>query len=317
MRILYVLTDLVLPLILGYYLHKRNLINGTVCNRLISFNIVIISTVLSVLSFWVLPLTLELIWLPLLGIILCIIPGVLAYLLFAKRYENPLDRGSYLSSAILSNIGTLGGLCAFILYGEIGFAYAQMVGIFQNLVLILFCFPLAEYYYHCYERSAKKKNMKLSLRQMFISWNQLPVLGMAMGMILYLYDVPRPSILAVTFEALVHVGAWLGLLPVGYLIDFTQAKKYYKNIWHLIPIKFIATPLVIYIMIRFLFTDQVLLGTLLILAITPTAINAVVTSRLFKLNVDLSIAAFILTTAIYLLIVFPLLFFYVKMGNTF
>lgn len=316
MRIIYVLTDLILPLILGYYLHKKKLINGTICNQLISFNIVVVGTILSVLSFWVLPLTLELIWLPLLGIILCIIPGILGYLMFAKRYENPLDRGSYLSSAILSNIGTLGGLCAFILYGEIGFAYAQMVGVFQNLVLLLFCFPLAAYYYQCYESSAKKKNMKLSLRQMFLSWNQLPLVGMLLGMFLYLYDVPRPPILATIFEALIHFGAWLALLPVGYLIDFQKARKYYRVIWNLLPIKFIATPILTYCIIRFLFTDQIVLGTILILAMTPTAINAVVTTRLFKLNVDLSIAAFILTTAIYLLIVFPILFFYIKLGNT-
>ena len=55
---------------------------------------------------------------------------------------------------------------------------------------------------------------------------------------------------------------------------------------------------------------------MMVLAITPTAINAVITARLFKLNVDLTIAAFILTTVIYLLVVFPLFFFYITSGNT-
>ncbi|WP_110955518.1 AEC family transporter [Anaerosinus massiliensis] len=317
MRILYVLTDLILPLLVGYYLQKGNWMRDELCNKLISFNIVVICTILSILSFWVLPLNFELVWLPFFGIILCVIPGVIGYFFGGRQYENPLERGSYLSSAILSNIGTLGGLCAFILYGEIGFAYAQMVGIFQNLVLVLFCFPLAQYFYQGHESSAKKKKIKFSLRQMFLSWNQLPVAGMIVGMFLSIYEVPRPIALSMFFDSLIHIGAWLALLPVGFLIDFKQAKKYYLSIWKLLPIKFIATPFITYFMIRFLFTDQVLIGTIMVLAVTPTAINAVVTAKLFKLNVDLSIAAFILTTAIYLLFVFPGLFLYIKTGNLF
>ena len=76
-------------------------------------------------------------------------------------------------------------------------------------------------------------------------------------------------------------------------------------------------PGIIYGLIRQLFTDQVLLGTLMIVAATPTAINAVITSRLYKLNVDLAIAAFLLTTAVFLLLIFPLLFFYIQSGGTF
>lgn len=316
LRFLYVFTDLILPLVVGYYMHKHKLIDGKICNKLISFNIIVICTILSILSFWVLPLTAQLIWLPLFGIILSIIPGVISYIFVAHRYKNYLERGSYLASAMLSNLGTLGGLCAFILYGEIGFAYVQMVGLFQNIVLLLFCFPMAQYYYQQQKNIANGQRMKLDLRQLFINWNQLPIIGMAIGMAFYLLAVPRPPILGTVFESMVHVGAWLALLPVGYLIDFAAAQKYYRRIIDLLPIKFIITPILVYLIIIHLFDDQIILGTMILLATTPTAINAVVTARLFKLNVDLSIAAFILTTAIYLLVVFPVLFFYITSGRT-
>jgi hypothetical protein len=316
LRIVFVFTDLILPLLIGYYIHQKKWLSGEFCNWLIKFNIIIVCTVLTILSFWVLPLTLELMWLPLFGIIFCIIPGLISAVTALRRYQSPLDRGSYLVSSMLSNLGTLGGLCAFILYGEIGFAYAQMVGIFQNMVLVLFCFPLAQYYYQQYTATTTKRTVHLDFRNMFLSWNQLPVLGMFLGMFLYLADIPRPAILSTVFSSLIHIGAWTALLPVGYLINLHAAQKYYHKIFDLIPIKFILTPLVVYIMITHLFTDQIILGTMMVLAITPTAINAVITARLFKLNVDLTIAAFILTTVIYLLIVFPLLFFYITSGNT-
>ena len=47
LRILFVFTDLILPLVLGYYLHQRSIISDRLCNRLISFNIIWICTLLS------------------------------------------------------------------------------------------------------------------------------------------------------------------------------------------------------------------------------------------------------------------------------
>lgn len=315
MRIVYVFTDLILPLMVGYFLHQKHLISGELCNKLILFNIVVIGTILSILSFWVLPLSLELIWLPVFGVLLCFIPGLIGHLLFEKNYKDFLERGAYLASASLSNIGTLGGLCAFILYGEIGFAYTQMVGISQNFVLLVVCFPIAQYYRQCHENSKSNKKVGVNLREILFSWKQLPVLGMVLGMFLYLYDVPRPSDLAAVFSALVHVGAWFALLPVGYLIDFSRAKQYYARMNDLMLVKFILAPILTYFLVAVLFENPVLRGTMMILSAVPTAINAVITARLFKLNVDLTIASFILTTAVFLLILFPAMFFYITSGG--
>jgi predicted permease len=50
-----------------------------------------------------------------------------------------------------------------------------------------------------------------------------------------------------------------------------------------------------------------LLAALTILAASPTAIMAVVAGRLYKLNVDLAMAAFVLSTAVYIVVVFPVI----------
>ena len=53
-----------------------------------------------------------------------------------------------------------------------------------------------------------------------------------------------------------------------------------------------------------------LLGTLLVASSAPSAINAVITSTLFQLDADLSVAAFILTTSAYILVVIPAFFLF-------
>lgn len=317
LRIFYVFTDLVLPMVLGYYLHQRHLIPDSFCNHLIRFNIIFIYTALSILSFWVLPLSAELLWLPALGVLLIVIPGLISYFTFARKYTNLLDRGAYMMSSLLANLGTLGGLCAFILYGEIGFAYTQLISAAQNFILLLACFPLAQYYYTKQTAAARKTRLRFDFRQVFLSWNQLSLLGMILGMLLNAYAVPRPQILGTFFNSLVHIGAWAGLLPVGYLVDLRRARLYFIKVLDLLPLRCIILPAIIYVIIKLLFDDQILLGTMLILALSPTAINAVITARLFKLNVDLTIAAFLLTTVVFLLFVFPLLFFYVQTGGQF
>ena len=220
-------------------------------------------------------------------------------------------------SAMLSNIGTLGGLCAFILYNEIGFAYAQIVGTFQNILLVLLCFPLAQYYQTKHAAAQKKTRIHFNLREMFLTWNQLSVLGMLLGILLHATGIERPALLGQFFQSLVHIGAWTALLPVGYLVDFKRARLYYRRVLDLIPLRFLIVPAAIYGIARTLFTDQILLGTILILATAPTAINAVLTSRLYKLNVDLAVASFLTTTIIFLFLIFPAIFFYVQTGHSF
>ena len=146
---------------------------------------------------------------------------------FAGQFDNELDRGAYVISAMLSNIGTIGGLCAFILYGEEGFAYVQLVAAPQNILMVAAAFPMAKYYYEKHHAAQRQAKLQLSFREMFITWNQVGILGMTAGILLQVFGVSRPPALGILFHNLVHVLAWVSLLPVGFLIDFGRARFYY------------------------------------------------------------------------------------------
>ena len=109
-------------------------------------------------------------------------------------------------------------------------------------------------------------------------------------------------------EFFVHFGAWTALIPVGYSMDFAKMKGYYYQLKELIAIKFIVTPVAIYGLSHLIMTDRVMLNSILILASTPTAVNAVITSRIYDLNINIAVAAFIVTTLIFLTIIYPSLF---------
>ena len=314
-RILYVFTDLATPLLAGYIAYQRGRISDALCNALIRFNIIVMATLLAVLSFWVMPLSKSLLWLPLFSALFMLVPGSIAYLTFARRHKDALSRGAYYMSAMLTNIGTIAGLSAFILYDEVGFAYVQIVSSFQVGLLVLVCFPLAAMFR---AQGAKEgTRVHLSLRELFLTPNQVPVLGLIAGLALNVYGVERPAVLGTAFQALVHIGAWTALFPVGCLVDFSRAHPYIKKTADLIPLRFLLTPLIFFGLCRLLFADSVLIGSVLLIAAAPTAINAVLTARLYKLNVDLTVASFLVTTVIYLLLFYPLFFLYVTHGGSF
>lgn len=310
LRLLYVVTDLIAPLIVGYYIHQRGLLSGERINQMIKFNVIVIYTLLSLASFWVLPINQELLIVPIYGFLVILLPGAIGYLLYARREPDLLDRGAYIASAMLTNIGTLGGVCAFILYSEQGFACTQIIGTCQNILLVLLIFPLSEHYARRHSKKAGRKTTRLaSLRALFLSPNQMGLLGMAAGFLLNVYGIERPAAIGTAFQALVHIGAWIALLPVGYLIDFSAIRRYAPRVRSLTILHFLLTPLLLGLPALALGGNTVLRGTLFIVSFCPTAINAVLAARLYGLTTNLAVASFFITTVLFLALIFPALFF--------
>lgn len=308
MRILYVATDLIMPLVVGYFMHHRHWVSDNIINKVIRFNVICVYTSLSLLSFWVLPLSWNLLLVPVFGMMLVLLPGAIGYLLFARHIENLLDRGAFIASAMLANLGTLGGVCAFILYNEQGYAYSQLIGTTQNVLLCIVVFPMAQYYYLKHTASVRKSSRSHTFREMFFSINQLSLLGMATGLLLNANGIERPAELGTIFQSLVHIGAWIAMLPVGFLIDFGKVRQYAKAVRTLTLLRFVITPALFIALTWLIVNDPILRGTLTILTFCPTAINAVLAAKIYKLNVDITVSSFVITTAAYLLLIFPLLF---------
>ena len=309
-RLVYLLTDLILPLIVGYLLYQRRLLTDTAVNRLIRINVVVFFTLLSLFSFWALPLTHDLLMLPAFFAFIILFPGFLSWRFLGRRFHSPIDRGTHLISALLSNIGTLGGICAYIIYGERGFAYAQIGGACQNLVLVLLAFPIAQYFYLLHKAHGRAPRLEgRSFLGLLVSWNQLSILGMAAGLLLNASGVTRPPVLAEAFSYIIHISAWFAMLPVGSLINFRRARHFVYLTLDMIALRFLVVPLATFAAARLLISDPIVQNALVIFASVPAAINATLTARLYRLNVDYTIAVFLVTTVLYLTVLFPVTFF--------
>lgn len=315
LRMVYIFTDIILPMIAGYVIKRRSWLTPDQSNWLIRFNIIVIMTSLTLLSFWVLPMRTDLLSLPFFAFFNGLLPLAVVLLLGRQRkFSSFVDRGSYLIAAIPANTGMLGGLCSYILYGEMSYAYVQIIGVFQNLLMFFVLFPMGYYYQH----GGKDRNFfvffKDNWKSIFINWNQLSVVALVIGTALHAAGIPRPAAGTTIFQALIHVSAWVALIPVGYLIDFSHFKDYARQTLDLIPIKMVLTPLASYFLALCFTSDPVLLGTIVIVMAAPCAINALITERLYDLNVNLAMAPFITTQLLYILILYPAFYLLVSWG---
>ncbi|GAA0735944.1 hypothetical protein [Clostridium oceanicum] len=307
MKIVYFVIDLIVPLYVGYLLAKNKKGNGKIYDKMLYGNIWAMVPLMGILSFWSINLSIDIIWLPIIGVIMQIIPALLG-ILGIKRYKEPSVQGSYIISVMLSNRKVAGSLSVFILFGEVGYAYAQFVLMLSSITVYMICFPIAQYFYR--KQRGGKQN-KVSLRKILINKNQLPIVGIFIGIILNMSGIKRPIILGDLFHIIIHISAWMSLIPVGYSLNFGKIKKYKGEVLRISVIKFIITPLVTFLIAKLVVSDPIMIATIVILACSPVAINAVVTAKVNKINVHLTMASFIGTMIIYLIFVYPaiLLFF--------
>lgn len=314
-KIIQLLVDVFCPLALGFLLRHRGWMDDRGCRFLMLVNVIGLLTTMNLLSFWLLPIDWALILIPALSLLTAFLSGGLAAAFFARHMPDDLQKGSYVMASMLSNIGTMAGLASYMIFGQAGFAYTQLFATPQNILMVVFAFPLAQYYRNRYLQKKAGSEFHFSFRKVLLTLKQLGVLGMAAGLWLHWQAVPEPEFLKQLFPVLIHVRAWIAFLPVGYQLDFGEARNYYCKILGMLPLKFLVVPALIYGLARLHFTSQELLGTILLDAAAPVAINAVVTSTLFQLDVDLTVASFILTTASYIVLVVPLFYLYIRMGG--
>ena len=297
--------DLILPLLVGYGLRWAPGNFDKLFQGMISIGIILLFPALTAFSIWGLVPVFELVWLPVFGVLLHLIPGGISLLRGRQKYVSSLDYGSYAISGFLSNHVTLGALSAYILYGETGYAYTQMILLFNSLLMFGFAYPLAQHYRNRHDHGS---GLRIDFKQIIFNRNQMPLVGMVIGIILNWQGVVRPAALLPAFDNLVHFAAWTFLLPVGHSLDFGEVRSYWRDAVEITVVKCVLTPLLILGLAGFFIHDAVAFRTVVLLAAQPAAVNSVIAMKLFRLNLHLAVAAFVLSTAVYLLGIFPMFF---------
>lgn len=312
-RLVSMLIILVGGLISGYFATNRFAVTEHWAKKIMTIVMVFFNWQIALLVIWQMQLSRQLIWMP----IICIASMLLITALSAAIFSFlRLDRRSKLTLILaggLSNMGYTGG--AFVCYaffGTTGLALANIYPMFWSPVVCLIFFPLLK----INELHTKGSKIKFSLTEL-LDARFLVIPAVIAAVFLNLTGV-KPLAFVTKFyiiDILVYAASALAFFAIGLRVKVSHLKKHISLYFPLAAVKYILTPAVTAIMIWLLalagqdLTDLVQ-KVIIILSATPSAVLMVTMSNVFDLDGPLASALWVVTMAVFAIVVVPVLFFF-------
>ncbi len=207
----------------------------------------------------------------------------------------PGQAGVYTTSASFTNIGNIGGLVAFVLLGEAGFALVPFYKLFEELWYYSLLFPIARSYGERANSAAAGEgaapraagSLRRLLRDPFLV---VAFFSIALGLSLNFSGLHRPAFYAGLNAVLVPLSSFLLLFAIGMNLRFTIAKRHLKAAALLICGKAVIVPAIAFGLALFLGLGKagggVGLKLVLVLAAMPIGFLGLVPPALYKLDQD-------------------------------
>ncbi len=247
--------------------------------------------------------------LPFIGLIALITGFLLGKAGSALMRLEPLQAGVWRSSASFTNIGNVGGIVVFAVIGEAGYAFIPFYKLFEELWYYSVVFPAAR---RDSERFYGKQTDRHPLAFAKDPFFLVSLAAIAVGMGLNLSGLERPAVFGRINAVLIPMTTLGLLVSIGLSLHLTKIGPHIKKALALTVVKFFLTPAIVCAAaILFGITPQawpVLFGTILILSSMPAGFLSLVPPSLYRLDLDLANACW-LVTMLGLVVTIPVLWF--------
>ena len=259
----------------------------------------------AMLSLWGLPSPdSRLLVLPVLGICAWGIGGVLSLGASHVMRLSRAQTGSMYCCGTFINIGAVGSLVAVMQFGEQSIALSSLFRLCEEMFYFGIACPVARWY------GSDSEGLGGG------SFRVGPVLkaillALLLGVMLNFLGVHRPAVFGTLSAAAMILGTIFFLLSIGMGLRLSRVTCYVPQAAVLSLIKFVCVPVIIVILAELAGLGEVEGGLPLkvvaILSAMPVAMNALILPSLFRLDLDLANACWLITTAA-LVVVLPVLF---------
>lgn len=251
--------------------------------------------------------------LPFMGMTAIFSGGVLAFFIAKMLKLTSKQTGSYIVSGGFTNIGSLGALFCFLFLGEKGFALVPFYKLFEEAIYYAIGFPIAKSYSEDISQTQSfLHRLKNAVTDKFVV---VAVSSIGIGLSLNFSRMTRPQEYATINSIFIPLAALLLLISIGMAMQFSSVTKYFKPGLIIASIKFAVIPTMIFSLGLTLGLDQINNGlplkVVLILSSMPVGFIAMVPPTIYKLDIEIANACWLITNA-GLLIQIPLLLFFLQ-----
>jgi len=299
-------------LVSGYLASSRFSLSEHWAKKIMNVVLVFLNWPIALLVIWQMQLSRQLIWLPIVGVVLMLTITIFSAGLFSLLESDRRSRLTLILAGGLSNTGYTGGaFVCYALFGTVGLALAQIYLLFALPIFYLVYLPLLK----IHELSMQNCSTRFRLH-FLLDARCLAIPAIIIALILNLTNVKSPAFIAKfhIIDIFVYAASSLLFFAIGLQVNLSRLKNYINLYFPLAAVKFILTPTVALLIIYLLtLSGRSLTGlvqkVIIILSLTPSAVLMVTMSNVFDLDGPLASALWLVTMAIFATVVVPVLFF--------
>jgi len=296
----------------GYLAGNRFGLPENMAKKIMTVVLVFFNWPIALLVIWRLQLRTELIWLPIIGVVLMLTIAALSTVLFSFLKLARRSRLTLILAAALSNLGYTGGaFVCYALFGPTGLGMGNLYLVLWLPTVYLIFFPLLK----IHELRANDTGAGLKLNQI-LDPRCLTIPAVIAALLLNLTNIKPPDFVSDfhIVDIFVYIASSLAFFAIGLRVNLSRLKNYINLYFPIAMVKFILTPVVAFLLIAILaMAGRNLTGlvrkVIIVLSVTPSAVLMVTMSNVFDLDGPLASALWVVTMAIFAVVVVPVLFF--------
>lgn len=292
----------ILPIVLGVLLGRLG-VPKRAARGLFAFAFYGCQTGVTVCALWIARIHAEARLLPLLALSGWLLTAALAWLVSRKLSDDSPKRGAFIVSMSMSNNGfTLLGFIALSLFDEPGLAQATYAQLLYTPFFLLCCFPIARVFGEGLRRRSLGGLLLENARDPRV-W--VPLLAIGCGLGLNAAHVPRPACVSQLTRALILLGTATSSGAIGLLYSGLHLRRYWRE--NLLSFVHRTTfyPLFYWALARAVGLSALDTAILVLYGLVPSALLANLLAVFFELDTDLTSSMFLVSTALFLLLVLP------------
>ena len=295
-------------LLTNYRLPQNSEILRSISRRLKLTAFFFLNPVALLSTFWELEIAdIRILGFPFLGLISILVGMISAIAVIRALKAPPYRAGSVFTCGTFSNVLTMGGLVAYTMFREPGYALVQLFTLFMSPVYYLICLPISA-------NIGAGRRPVLKIGGASIKENPfliIPLAAVALGFAIRLTGLARPAVLEGAVGFIVPCVASMLGLAIGLTLRFAGFSSYAREIAAIIVIRHVLLPAIMIpaaVLLGFGRVSEGLpLKIMVIVSLMPVAFNALVPPAIYGFDLDLANSAWIVSTAL-LAVIVPVLF---------
>ena len=258
-------------------------------------------------AIWILSFdNIRIVFMPAIGALAIFTGGFTALIIGKILKLESKQEGAFFSCGAMFNLGSIGALVVFIFLGETAFALVPMYTLFEAIIYYSLWFPIAKSFSPKVQEEVKTKKLLKIITDPFIL---VAIASILVGLFLNVLEIPRPEFYSKLNSVVIPLASLLLLISIGMAMKFSKIKAFIKPAVIISCIKYLLVPFMatgIAFLLGFGNIDNGLpLKVILILSSMPVGFIALVPPSIYDLDIDLANAAWMLTTAL-LIVIIPL-----------